>query len=151
MCTEPFSEFFTEQNNFLSCSSQILGKLCRPTWKRNYYKFLESFIISETRKMIYQIQQTQISRFENYVNIEELMPFLETCCYILTTVMESLIPVNIVQMFNLLSYLNVMLNSPLFFVTDDSPCREKAKRKESLNAVFAWRHEIVTEVVWSAQ
>lgn len=87
--------------------------------------------------MIYQIQQTQISRFENYVNIEELMPFLETCCYILTTVMESLIPVNIVQMFNLLSYLKVMLNSPLFFVTDDSPYREKTKRKESLNAVFA--------------
>lgn len=101
--------------------------------------------------MIYQIQQTQISRFDHYVNIEELMPLLETCCYISTTVMESLSPVNIAQIFNLLSYLKVMLNSPLFFVTDDSPCREKTKRKGSLNVVFAWRHEIMIEAVWSAQ
>lgn len=61
--------------------------------------------------------------------------------------MESLIFVNIVQIFNLLSYLKVMLSSPLLFVTDDSPYREKTKRKESLNIVFACSHEIVVEVV----
>jgi len=38
--------------------------------------------------------------------------------------MEALIFVNIVQIFNLLSYLKVILSSPLFLVSDDSPCRE---------------------------